>query len=75
MAKGMARKMPRKPYGRNVLPPASGTMSKRLSTLNLPEKSAETKKIARTPNDTIAMPKAKRNDAAAPAALSATKMT
>jgi hypothetical protein len=75
IAKGMARKIPRKPYGRKVLPPASGAISKRLSTLNLPEKTAETKKIASTPSEMIAITKAKRNDAAAPAAFRATKIT
>ena len=66
MANGRAASTPVMPNGRNLLLPASGTMSIRLSVENLPEKTARMKKIARTDSEMIVMTIANRNEAAAP---------
>ena len=75
IANGSAKSTPPRPNGRNVLLPGSGAMFHRLSQENRPEKIARTKNRARTDSEMTAMTTAKRNDAAAPAEFSATKMT
>jgi len=62
------------PCGRNTLWPGSGSTSKRLSALHVPEAIASTAKTARIAIERTATTIANRNEIAAPAVFKAMKI-